>query len=603
MKSLWKAVNSHLSYKLIITIVSLVVLFFGIVVIISYNIFAKEVQKIYVENSSTLLNQLSERTDEYFQSLNDISFSMYADILFLPEYYSDSDELKVYNYKIRKLQNLFLQKRETDSVLLYITEKQELYVINRITNRSFKNAGEIEERDWYQRVLMSPNQMVLEPEHLLENYNSDYGLDDKTPVFSINRCVVEYQTPSFVLSINYRMDALKKMIQDTLVNDFVQILLLNEDGKIICKSETDMYDHITPDLLEILRDNGEKEGDLQYLDEQTGQTLLVLFNKSDIHNTMLLQIVSMRNITYQAEKLKNTIIFISSIIVLMLVIVIVTFSFYITKPLKIIENCMIQVSKGDFSVRSHVRSQDEIGQISNTFNYMTEQIGQLIKERFQLRLKFKDAQLESLHAQINPHFLYNTLQVIGSVACEKEVYEVDNMLMSLSSMLRYTVKSGGNIVTLKDEINNVENYLALQKFRFEDKLNYSINIPEELYTVKVPKLILQPIVENSIVHGIEKLKTPGNISIHCQLEEGFCSVIVRDNGVGMKQEDIDKLQKYFNSYNEHLSDEDDKKIGLYNVYQRMLLLYDKKFSMHITSDKMQGVEVRLNIPTENNVLG
>ncbi|NLM76028.1 MAG: sensor histidine kinase [Clostridiaceae bacterium] len=603
MKSLWKAVNSHLSYKLIITIVSLVVLFFGMVVIISYNIFAKEVQKIYVENSSTLLNQLSERTDEYFQSLNDISFSMYADILFLPEYYSDSDELKVYNYKIRKLQNLFLQKRETDSVLLYITEKQELYVINRITNRSFKNAGEIEERDWYQRVLMSPNQMVLEPEHLLENYNSDYGLDDKTPVFSINRCVVEYQTPSFVLSINYRMDALKKMIQDTLVNDFVQILLLNEDGKIICKSETDMYDHITPDLLEILRDNGEKEGDLQYLDEQTGQTLLVLFNKSDIHNTMLLQIVSMRNITYQAEKLKNTIIFISSIIVLMLVIVIVTFSFYITKPLKIIENCMIQVSKGDFSVRSHVRSQDEIGQISNTFNYMTEQIGQLIKERFQLRLKFKDAQLESLHAQINPHFLYNTLQAIGSVACEKEVYEVDNMLMSLSSMLRYTVKSGGNIVTLKDEINNVENYLALQKFRFEDKLNYSINIPEELYTVKVPKLILQPIVENSIVHGIEKLKTPGNISILCQLEEGFCSVIVRDNGVGMKQEDIDKLQKYFNSYNEHLSDEDDKKIGLYNVYQRMLLLYDKKFSMHITSDKMQGVEVRLNIPTENNVLG
>ena len=603
MKSLWKAVNSHLSYKLIITIVSLVVLFFGMVVIISYNIFAKEVQKIYVENSSTLLNQLSERTDEYFQSLNDISFSMYADILFLPEYYSDSDELKVYNYKIRKLQNLFLQKRETDSVLLYITEKQELYVINRITNRSFKNAGEIEERDWYQRVLMSPNQMVLEPEHLLENYNSDYGLDDKTPVFSINRCVVEYQTPSFVLSINYRMDALKKMIQDTLVNDFVQILLLNEDGKIICKSETDMYDHITPDLLEILRDNGEKEGDLQYLDEQTGQTLLVLFNKSDIHNTMLLQIVSMRNITYQAEKLKNTIIFISSIIVLMLVIVIVTFSFYITKPLKIIGNCMIQVSKGDFSVRSHVRSQDEIGQISNTFNYMTEQIGQLIKERFQLRLKFKDAQLESLHAQINPHFLYNTLQAIGSVACEKEVYEVDNMLMSLSSMLRYTVKSGGNIVTLKDEINNVENYLALQKFRFEDKLNYSINIPEELYTVKVPKLILQPIVENSIVHGIEKLKTPGNISILCQLEEGFCSVIVRDNGVGMKQEDIDKLQKYFNSYNEHLSDEDDKKIGLYNVYQRMLLLYDKKFSMHITSDKMQGVEVRLNIPTENNVLG
>ena len=124
MKSLWKAVNSHLSYKLIITIVSLVVLFFGMVVIISYNIFAKEVQKIYVENSSTLLNQLSERTDEYFQSLNDISFSMYADILFLPEYYSDSDELKVYNYKIRKLQNLFLQKRETDSVLLYITEKQ-----------------------------------------------------------------------------------------------------------------------------------------------------------------------------------------------------------------------------------------------------------------------------------------------------------------------------------------------------------------------------------------------------------------------------------------------------------------------------------------------
>jgi len=571
------------------------------VVVISYNIFAKEVQKTYVENSSTLLNQLSERIDEYFQSLNDISFSMYADILFLPEYYSDSDELKVYNYKIRKLQNLFLQKRETDSVLLYITGKKELYIINRMTNRSFKNAEAIEEKDWYQRVLMSPNQMVLEPEHLLENYDSEYGLDDTTPVFSINRCVVEYQTPSFVLSINYRMDTLKKMIQDTLANDFAQIFLLNDQGKSICKPDTYMYDHIAPSLLKIIQQNGEKDGDFRYYDDKTGQTMLVLFKKSDMHNVVLLQIVSMRNVTYQADKLKNTIIFISSIIVLILILVIIAFSLYITRPLKVIENCMIQVSKGDFSVRSHVRSKDEIGQISNTFNYMTEQIGQLIKERYQLRLKFKDAQLKSLHAQINPHFLYNTLQAIGSVACDNEVFEVDNMLRTLSNMLRYTIKSGGNIVTLKDEINNVKNYLSLQKFRFEEKLNYSIDIPENLYSIKVPKLILQPIVENSIVHGIEKLKKPGNISILCRLEKDICTVIVRDNGVGMEQADINKLQRYFNSYNENLLDEDEKKIGLYNVYQRMLLLYDKKFSMHISSNKMQGVEVRLNIPIDNNI--
>jgi len=602
MKSLWKAMNSHLSYKLIITIVSLVVLFFGMVVVISYNIFAKEVQKTYIENSSTLLNQLSERTDEYFQSLNDISFSMYADILFLPEYYSDSDELKVYNYKIRKLQNLFLQKRETDSVLLYITEKKELYVINHVTNRSFKNAEAIEEKDWYQRVLMSPNQMVLEPEHLLENYDSEYGLDDTTPVFSINRCVAEYQTPSFVLSINYKMDTLKKMIQDTLANDFAQIYILNDQGESICKPETHIYDHITPNLLKIIQQNGEKDGDFRYYDEKTGQTLLVLFKKSDMHKVVLLQIVSMRNVTYQAEKLKNTIIFISSIIVLILILVIIAFSLYITRPLKAIENCMIQVSKGDFSVRSRVRSKDEIGHISNTFNYMTEQIGQLIKERYQLSLKFKDAQLKSLHAQINPHFLYNTLQAIGSVACDKEVFEVDNMLRTLSNMLRYTIKSGGNIVTLKDEINNVKNYLSLQKFRFEEKLNYSINIPENLYPIKVPKLILQPIVENSIVHGIEKLKTPGNISILCRLEKDICSVIVSDNGVGMEQADIDKMQSYFDSYNEYLMDKDEK-IGLYNVYQRMLLLYDKRFSMHIASNKMQGVEVRLNIPIENNTYG
>lgn len=301
-------------------------------------------------------------------------------------------------------------------------------------------------------------------------------------------------------------------------------------------------------------------------------------------------------VEYEKEiiRLRDWIILIILCCCLLSVALSVIISKGISKPVQDLSKRMDEVGKGNFNVFSDYDSKDEIGILSRHFNEMVSQVKQLIQKVYQEELLKQKAELKSLRMQINPHFLYNTLESINWMARIKGVPEIGRMVKALGDLMRASI-SGEDFISLKEEIKNIENYLTIQKFRYGEKIQAEMNIKPEIADIKIPKLILQPIVENAIVHGIEKKIGNGKISIEGFIEDHSVILRVKDDGVGMDE----KLSSEILSENKPHSSDNHTHIGLKNVDKRIKMYYGENFGVKIQSRKGSGTCVSINLPLDN----
>lgn len=284
----------------------------------------------------------------------------------------------------------------------------------------------------------------------------------------------------------------------------------------------------------------------------------------------------------------------------------------ISRPLRNLSEMMRKVGKGNFDVSIPSYSNDEVGVLSDHFNKMVSQVQKLIQEVYQEQYLKQKAELKSLRAQINPHFLYNTLESINWMARIRNVPEIGDMVKALGDLMRISI-SGDDFVTLNDEIVNITNYLKIQKFRYGDRFDASVNISPEIGKIIIPKLILQPIVENAIVHGLEDKLENGSIDITGRLRNGDVVILICDDGVGMEREQVDYLNRLFSEYqpNAPLSgidanvdirkdigsrDDMHTHIGLINVDRRIKMNYGSNYGLYISSVRGEGTCVRAVLP-------
>ena len=254
---------------------------------------------------------------------------------------------------------------------------------------------------------------------------------------------------------------------------------------------------------------------------------------------------------------------------------------------------MQEVKKGNLDVVVPVQSFDEIGTITDNFNEMTVKVRELIREVTEAEENQKNAEIRALEAQINPHFLYNTLDSINWMAIEKEEYEISKMIRNLGVILRYSVNKSNQIVTIRELADWLEKDISLQQMRFNDAFSYRLNIEEETYNRKVYKLLLQPFVENAIIHGFKEMESGGLLQIDimpARHDQGIV-VIIEDNGKGMSQE----MLKCFNNREEAIKDEG-KSIGLHNAFSRMNMYYAEKASWNVSSMEGMGTVITLRLP-------
>ncbi len=235
----------------------------------------------------------------------------------------------------------------------------------------------------------------------------------------------------------------------------------------------------------------------------------------------------------------------------------------VQRPIRKLMNGLLRVQSGDYSVRLHARSRNEFSFVFERFNEMSQRIQELIENVFNEKIRAREATLKQLQAQINPHFLYNCLGYIINMAQMKEEDAVVSMAFNLSAYYRYTTRMEKEIAPLREEVKLLVNYLDIQKLR-NGRIHYRIEIPEELLTREIPRLMLQPIVENAVIHGVAKSYTAGEITIVGERKEGFCLIMIDDDGPGLTPEQYEALNL---KMTEELQEE--MGCGLWNTHQRI----------------------------------
>ncbi|WP_308723015.1 sensor histidine kinase [Paenibacillus polysaccharolyticus] len=289
-------------------------------------------------------------------------------------------------------------------------------------------------------------------------------------------------------------------------------------------------------------------------------------------------------------------------------------SYRVTRPLIRLKHHMIRVEQGDFSQRVTQYSSDELGQISRGFNRMMEEIHRLFHEVYMLEIQEREAELSALQSQMNPHFIYNTLESINMMAVRQRHAEVSAMVTALGRLLRYTIDKADRMVTLREELAFVDSYVRIQQVRYNGELEIIYDMEEEVNDCLVPKLILQPLVENAICHGIEGRlaggSTGGNnggmIWVSAVLFDQELLISVRDNGKGMEQEELDRLnasvsgqtvsgQNVYPTANPILHRHAGESLGLHNIAQRLHLVYGKDSGLTVDGSPGQGLVVTLSI--------
>ncbi|MGB4659279.1 MAG: histidine kinase, partial [Mobilitalea sp.] len=250
------------------------------------------------------------------------------------------------------------------------------------------------------------------------------------------------------------------------------------------------------------------------------------------------------------------------------------------------------VAKGDFTARTSCENHDEIAVLADSFNDMAIKLEQQVNSIRQEQENLRNMELKLLQTQINPHFLYNTLDTIVWLIEGNKNKEAIDIVISLSEFFRIVVSKGRDFIHIYEEEIHIKSYLEIQQSRYKDILDYEINIPKELYPYQIPKLTLQPLVENSLYHGVKMLRARGKITVTGEMKgEDICFHVI-DNGVGMDEEELQALRKEI----EMPGSAQSAGFGLANVNERIKLNFGDEYGLDIQSKKGEGTAITITIP-------
>lgn len=270
------------------------------------------------------------------------------------------------------------------------------------------------------------------------------------------------------------------------------------------------------------------------------------------------------------------------------------FSRSISGPIVQVTDTMRLAQEGNLDARVRIRRTDEIGDLADGFNTMIDRIGSLMDRIAEEQQELAMAEVRNLQAQINPHFLYNTLDSIVWLSLGGRSDAVVETTRALTRLFRRSLSGGRDIIPLRDEIEHVESYLTIQRIRYADRLTFSVTCPEDLKPIAILKLTLQPLVENSLYHGIKPLRGPGHVAVDARLDGDNVVCEVKDNGIGMDAETLRRVQMELSAPS--TQEDIPQHIGLRNVHRRIQLIAGENYGLTITSREGEGSSVRVTFP-------
>lgn len=576
--------NVSLRTRMVLSNIVVALIPFLIFSIVSGFVFLDHAQKTAEEHSVQLIHQVSNSMDVYVETIekmvNYIQLELQDTPFFTMETEGASGWESETDYIRSVLENVANSHREVAGI--FIATKEDLYVstgMSRISRDPFQN-----ER-WYREASENPEEIQLISVVTGRNIvtNRSYSIDD---VFSLAKAVQDPETGEVlgVILLDIRHDIIQSSINGVTIGEKGFVFVMDQEDNIVYTPVNGIVYRVNPKWVKAMEPMSVQIQGGSYqirseLSPYTGWRTVGVFSMDEVMSSV------------------NTIVYIlfTCVIISLVLVVIVSFKFSrtLTNPIFKLKRLMKQAESGDLTVRFNFQHNDEIGELGQSFNHMIARIDQLIQMVYVEQENKRTAEMKSLQEQIKPHFLYNTLDTISWMARDYDAEDIVRLVDALTNMFRIGLSHGKDIITVKEEITHVSNYLYIQKIRYKDKLNYVIHVDESLYAVEVPKLILQPLVENAIYHGVKAKRGGGTITITGVPEGENLVFTVQDDGAGMLQEKVEELNRRMS---ERSVLDEKKSFGLFYIRERIQLCYGTGYGVHVESALGEGTRVTITLP-------
>lgn len=386
-----------------------------------------------------------------------------------------------------------------------------------------------------------------------------------------------------IMTIQVKSETFESLLGET--SDESKTLLLDENGTIIASSDKGYQDYAFSGITGILPGRIENH----HMELRIGQETWLCTGKSAENGMMLVKMVRPASIFYNMRKTLNRMLLMMVLVAVLVIAAVYYFVGTFTGKVQRVRYMAKQMGAGKFEYKLPDLGNDEIGEIADIFNQLNEEIQKLIYENYEKQLKIKDSYLNLMQEQINPHFLYNALSVISSMAMRSRDHRTVESIQYLASFYRISLNKGKQILTVQDELDLLKNYMKIQLIRFGDRVDIAYECEARTLAYHTIKLILQPLVENSIHHG---MKEDGvlHISVRIYQKERFLMMEVADDGLGVPEDKLQRLRSEIHDSREGF--------GLINVGIRVKLHYGEKYGIQIESWEERGTKVTVCLPAE-----
>lgn len=570
--------------------------------IVSFRFTVSAVRDATIQTKATLLDQLVERINTYIAGMERISEAVIADPevrLYLegvlPGDAGRGSEIieppftdQALVAGIEERLSHYIQAREDVSSILIL--RADGHAVSGDRNLELASWADYHNRPWFAETVAADGKIVVS-----ESYVQNLVAGRYSWVVSLSRLIADEDggAPLGVLLVDLKFNRIKELCESLVVGDNGYTFILDgQDRYVFHPAQQLVYSGIRNepvDRLAVASDGlpvpAFQDGGRHYLVSvsiPTGWRVVSVSHDSDLVTGW-----GYVQVTYA----------IIGLVVFVVLGLITNFiSQGITRPVHQLQEVMRSVETGEFKVAGELKATDEIRELAREYDIMVSRIRDLMDANAREQELKRKSDLKALQAQINPHFLYNTLDSIVWMAEMNKSPEVVKMTTALSRLFRTSISRGRELIRLRDELDHVRNYLTIQKMRYEDKFQYEVEVDDSLLDLTVLKIILQPLVENAIYHGVRGVSYPGLIEIGGAVEDHKLRLWVRDNGAGMDSAELDVLLRYLNGPVGESADSDQQGLGVRNVHARIRLYFGPDYGLEIQSEPENGTTIQCRLP-------
>ncbi len=579
--------STSVRIKLMLTFFILILLPLTLFTFAAYQMFSNELYNQTLKLATQVFNEAASVLEKDFDDILNVSEiitydrSIYDIISIGPESHDALQRVRDYK-RISDTVKYLIRNREISNVSIYIGD--ELYYS--VHGKSFTEKDRLTDNHWYKLLKNSSNNRLWCPPAYF-----DQEKDPSGKIFSYAASIYnpdKLTEPLAVIRVDIGEEKIRNVITNALITKNSTVYITNGKDILLASNDSNSIGEKINSWM-----GREPESFRWKAATIEKQKYVVSSTKIESAQWQLISVIPAKDITASGEKLKNGMLVFMFFITLVSYLLAYLISNSSMKRLSLLASNMRKIEKGSFDVSVKKKGNDEIAALMEAFNKMAARISELIEEKYKMGQEVKSAELKALQAQINPHFLYNSLDLINCIAIKHNVSSIITMVNSLARFYKISLSHGMDVIPIKDEISHITLYVQIQNMRFDNKIQLQLQIEEAVYDYKILKILLQPIIENSVIHGIlEKKEKQGIITVAGKLENNTVLFIIKDNGMGMSDEKIRNI----------LSEESSNCSGSYgvkNINDRIKLFYGNDYGLSYKSEPGKGTAVEVRIPARN----